>query len=129
MPELFRSMRSSAEGLPLKQQSSRALGARPHIDIPIDRIGCVDPGMGGMSVSPDDLMHLPDHRRPPEHGGTGRDPVWVIDEVDLGAGLVYRPDPDMPDLHGFVEPAKRMRFEEYVEALYATAGSWRRVGG
>jgi hypothetical protein len=79
-----------------------------------------------MSVSPREPQNLPRHRRPPEHGGTGDDPVWVLEESDLPAALVYRPDPDDPR-HGFIEPARMMPFEDYEQLLNETRSRWRRV--
>jgi hypothetical protein len=127
--QLFRSMRVDVDGFPVREPSSRALGVRRGINIPVDMLGNVGPGTGGMSVSPDDVNSLPEHRRPPTHGGTGKDPAWEMADVDLGLDLVYRPDPDDPHVHGFVEPARPMRFEEFEAALYATADRWRTVGG
>jgi hypothetical protein len=57
-----------------------------------------------MCVAPDSPENLPTPRRPPEHGGTGKDPIWELNVVDLGDELVYREDPLMPGAHGFVEP-------------------------
>jgi hypothetical protein len=76
-------------------------------------------------VSPD-VRQLPPHRRPPEFGGTGRDPVWGIDEKDLGPDLTYRPDPDR-DGHGFIEPARSMPLRDFQEAVERTASSWQLV--
>jgi hypothetical protein len=45
-----------------------------------------------MSVAPHSLENLPARRRPPEHGGTGKDPIWELDVTDLGEELVYRED-------------------------------------
>lgn len=79
-----------------------------------------------MSISPDDPQNLPEHRRPPEFGGTGKDPVWGIGELDLGDLLAYRPDPRHTS-HGFIEPASTMTFEDYLQALHGTRGRWRRI--
>lgn len=48
-----------------------------------------------------------------------------LEVVSLGNKLVYREDPLMPGLHGFVEPALVMTFEEYEFALSATRRAWR----
>ena len=77
-----------------------------------------------MSVAIGDPLNLPAHRRPAAHGGYGPDPVWVIDSSDLPASLAFRPDPDDPSRHGFVEPIETMRFEEYQEMLASTRGVW-----
>lgn len=88
MPTLYRAMKvDHVDGMPLAESTARGLGVRPGIDIPVDDFGLVDPGGGGMSVSPDAIDNLPPWRRPPEHGGSGDDPVWQIgDEELLGAG-------------------------------------------
>ena len=66
---------------------------------------------------------LPEHRRPVEFGGFGKDPVWGIEESDLGPDLSYRPDPDR-DGHGFIEPARPMPLKEYQEAIERTLPLW-----
>lgn len=124
---LFRSMQSAEDGLPLLDASSRTLGARPQVDIPIDDSGMVQPGTGGMSVSPDDPRNLPPHRRPPGFGGTGLDQVFTIREADLGSDLVYRADPANPSRHGFIEPMRPMTFQRYQVAIWATRTAWSTV--
>lgn len=80
-----------------------------------------------MSVSPSDPMDLPRHRRPPEFGGTGRDPAFVMDDSDLGSELRDRPDPEGPPVHGFIEPANTMSFEAYQAAIWGTRQNWSGV--
>jgi hypothetical protein len=81
--------------------------------------------MRGMSVAPDSPENFPAHRRPPEHGGTGKDPIWELDVTELGDELVYREDPLMPGVHGFVEPVSTTTFAAYESALIATRRAWR----
>lgn len=81
--------------------------------------------MGGMSVTPDSPEGLPFFRLPPGFGGTGKDPVWELDTEELGEGLIYRPDDASPDTHGFVEPAQRMRLDDFEDLLAGTRNSWR----
>jgi hypothetical protein len=100
--------------------SARALGVRPGDDIPVVG-GRVRPGTGGMSVAPDDPMHLPRHRRPPSLAGTGRDPVWGIALDSLGADVVFRQDKRH---HGLLEPAREMSIDEFQGALAALAPRW-----
>lgn len=105
------------------------VGAGTESDYPsseLDAAGMVRPGVGGMSVSPNSPRYLVPHRRPPEHGGTAKDPAWGIDEDALGSNLRYRPDPLRPDLHGFVEPARRMHLSEYLGAIRQTRNNWTR---
>lgn len=92
-----------------------------------NRDGSVEPGRGGISVSPPPPENLPIHRRPERFGGTGKDPVWELETDDLPDKLVYRPDPRKPDEHGFIEPAYRMTFERYQRALRETSELWSRV--
>ena len=127
MTELFRGMKEDANGLPQIGQSSRCLGVRPRIDVPAALpADPVHPGQGGMSVSPDDPMSLPYFRRPPDLGGTSRDPVWRMAEADLGRDLLYRADPARAG-HGFVEPSRPMTLGEYQQALAQTQSAWRRI--
>ena len=117
-----------ADGLPeLGTSSGRTLGARSD-DIAVDADSMVYPDTGGLSVAPGAPENLPRHRRPPEYGGTGRDPVWCIDSCDLPDGLKYRPDPDNPTGHGFLEPSLPMPIEEYQDLLAQTQPIWDRVG-
>jgi hypothetical protein len=122
---LFRGMQRDADGSPVVGESARKLGARQAIDIEIDQDSMVQPGFGGMSVSPGSPENLPRHRRPPEWGGTGLDPVWAISSAELDGKLVYRPDPDQPEVHGFIEPTAPTRFADYQQALAETRLSWR----
>jgi hypothetical protein len=80
-----------------------------------------------MSVSPDSPSNLPAHRRPPQFGGTGKDPVLALDSDALGPDLVYRPDPKNPKGHGFIEPAREMPLCQYKDALAATGAKWQPV--
>lgn len=107
--------------------SARTLGARPNIDIPINEDESVEPETGGVSVSPDSPENLPPYRRPPEFGGIGKDPLWELDTDDLSDELVYRPDPDDPHRHGFIEPSYKMAFEQYQQALRETRSLWKLV--
>ena len=126
MARLFRCMRPAADGYPEVGPSNRTLGVRPGIDVPAVNAGdTVHPGTGGVSVSPDDPMNLPSFRRPPAYGGTAKDPVWVIDEIDLGPDRVYRPDPARAT-HGFLEPARPMSLTEYEQAVDRTRDRWQR---
>lgn len=78
-------------------------------------------GGGGMSTAPDDPLHLVSYRRPRSLGGTGREPVWVINAADLGPDLTVRLD--SPG-HAFVEPARPMTLQSFQQALAATRDRW-----
>lgn len=84
-------------------------------------------GMGGMSVSPPPPENLPRFRRPPEFRGIGKDPVWRLETDGLPGTLRYRPDPEQPERHGFIEPSRAVDFDEYQAALYGTRDLWRRL--
>jgi len=86
----------------------------------------VQSGQGGLSVSPDDPMNLPAHRRPTEFQGTGKDPVWMIEEVDLGSDLRYRFDP-LNRCHGFIEPSRPAILQKYQTAIEQMQRLWQKV--
>lgn len=124
MTRLFRGMIEDQDGLPLVIGTARGLGVRRDNDIPVDDDGLCSPGLGGMSVAYDTPLNLPPHRRSSEHGGTGPDPVWELDEAELPDFLVYREDDEL-DGHGFIEPAYAMEIQDYEEALATTRTLWR----
>jgi hypothetical protein len=117
-------MKRGEDGLPETGASARTLGARAWVDIPVDEDESVEPEMEGMSASPPPPENLPYIRRPPEYGGVGKDPVWELETDLLPEELRYRPDPDSPDKHGFIEPSHRMTFEEYQRAIHGTRELW-----
>jgi hypothetical protein len=119
------------DGLPEIGERGRYLGVQPGVDVLVDADGSVDPYQRrakpqGLSVSPPPVTNLQPHRRPPEFGGTGKDPVFELETDDLPEGLEYRPDPDDPG-HGLIGPSRRMGFEEYRAAVLETRPLWRRV--
>jgi len=127
MPRLYRAMKESSNGQPQIGGSARTLGVRLGIDIPAT-VGTnfVQPIQGGVSVSPNDPLNLPQYRRPPEFGGNGSDPVWFLEDSHLGLQLCYRADPTNTR-HGFIEPAYLMTADEYCDAVTATRPLWRKV--
>ena len=125
MAILYRSM-SAIGDQPAIGPSARMLGIRPGIDIARDNDD-VSPTTGGLSVSPDSPRNLPPIRRPPVFGGTGRDPVFAIDESDLGPELVYRADPKHPKTHGFIEPVQVVTVEQFQRLLATTQPHWRLI--
>lgn len=128
MVELYRSMKVAADGLPEPGPSARTLGVRPGRDVSaLADTEMVQPGSGGLSVTPDDPMRLPDYRRPKSLGGRGQDPVWMISDADLSADLMWRADPNKPADHGFIEPNRTMALQEYQDALANTRSRWQLV--
>ncbi|MFT4173775.1 MAG: RHS repeat-associated core domain-containing protein [Rhodocyclaceae bacterium] len=109
------------DGSPKVGPSARELGARPGTDIKVDSNGNVHPNSGGISVAPNPDS-LPRHRKPPEFGGIGKDPVWEIDTSDLGNDLKHVPD---SPFHGTIQPRRTMSLEEYQEALASTKDKWK----
>ncbi|WP_305417850.1 hypothetical protein [Photobacterium leiognathi] len=101
---------------------ARKLGVRVPADIEVDAQG---------NVKTRDFMvcrcrlflleNLPRHRRPPEFGGTGKDPIWGLQTIHLGTlDLKYVPDPAKPS-HGFIAPAMDMEYTHYEQmSLYNT---------
>lgn len=120
MRMVFRAMREDPAGGPLVGPTARALGVRPGDDIPVID-GRVGPGTGGLSVAPDFPRNLPEHRRPPHLGGTGKDPVWGLDADSVAGDVVFRQD---KSTHGLFEPAREMSIEEFQEALANLASQW-----
>lgn len=125
--KLFRSMKEADDGAPEIGRSARLLGVRlgksavPDV-LAIQDSDIVSPMQGGMSVAPDDPMHLLRHRRPPSLGGIGQDPVWYIEVDDLGPDLSFRQD--KPE-HGLIEPSRDMTLREYERALADTRLQWK----
>jgi hypothetical protein len=119
-------MMEATDGLPEVEPSGRMLGVRPG-NAPTPDVRAINPqdilqpGDGGMSVSPNDPMGLRKHRRPASLGGTGRDPVWFIETDDLGPDLQFRQD---SQTHGVIEASRALSFQEYQDALAATRGLW-----
>jgi hypothetical protein len=144
MPKIFRAMLIDGEK-PKVAQDKKSLGVLvgpgPDDDIDKDSDGNVHPSSGGMSVSPS-LDLLPMHRVPRrlskkysdrfgEATGSNRFWLWLMGDGQFEAGrvaaaLLFRPDPDMPTKHGYVEPDRKMLVAEYAAALAATRDQWQR---
>ncbi len=111
-------MQTDPDRLPKTGDSARVLGVRPHRDRSVDSSGLVAPMTGGMSITADDPMNLPPHRRPARYIGAGRDPVFEIQVDFFGGSLSLRQD-GRPS-HYLVEPHSFCLFEDYQAALHAT---------
>ena len=125
-------MTPDVDGLPMRGRSARALGVRVPHDVSPDAAGYISPGTGGLSVAPDSMWHLPNHRRPRGmgRGSTGpvQDYVFSIAPATLRDNrLVVRRDPVAPAVHALIEPLQRVRLEEFDHLLGATRPSWQRA--
>lgn len=129
--KVLRAMKVDEDGEPKSGNTARTQGVRiggRRPDIVVAASGFVLPETGGVSVSPPPPENLPEHRRPDEYGGIGKDPVWELDTDDLPPELVYRHDPKDPERHGFIELATPMHLDDYETALRATRRLWRPFG-
>ena len=119
--DLFRAMANDG-GAPLVDPGHlgvRTRGAR--CDIEVDATGSVHPETGGMSVTPDNPMDLPLHRRPRSLLGTGNRPVWSIASAHIAGRLTVRQD---RRTHWLIEPSSSMELAVFEEALADTAPRW-----
>ena len=129
---VLRAMKVDEDGKPETGNTARTLGVRTgdrRRNIVVAASGFVLPETGGMSVSPPPPDNLPEHRRPEEYGGTGRDPAWELDTDDLPPELMYRPAPKDPYRHGFIEPAAPMPLGDYETFLRMTRRLWQPFQG
>ena len=135
MPLMFRSMLPDGNrpkvGADKKMLGVKA-GSDKHDDIAPDEMGNVHPRTGGMSVAPA-WRELPAHRIPkrlrficPKARGTNEMEVWYLGEGPFQSEAItdrlnFRVD---RPLHGMVEPATTMPFDEYEQLLADTTGQW-----
>jgi hypothetical protein len=138
MPLVYRAMLADGSR-PEVGPSGLALGVRvppaEHADIDVGSGGLVEPRTGGMSVAPAWRL-LPAHRIPrrlrdrfPRASGKNQVFLWRTGEGSFTQGpfadrLLFRPDPEKPDKHGFVEPEVGMPVGEFQAALAATRDRW-----
>ena len=125
--KLYRAMKSEPDGYPKTGQSARTLGVRPgpgpKTDIPIDKLGNVQPKTGGMSSVVDDCHNLVPYRRPPEFGSTGKDPVFIIEDEVLPNTLIARQDGKNSKRY-LIEPSIACPFTQYEQDLHNTRQNW-----
>jgi len=146
MPTIYRSMLADRDR-PIIGNAATALGVRlppdPKPDVSVNADGTVSPRTGGMSVAPS-WRHLPVWRIPRRlstkfldargiQGASGSNNLvcWRLGEgpfaeAPIGDRLLFRPDPDRPDSHGFVEPLAQLPLTEYQAALANTRDQWQR---
>jgi len=144
MPLIWRAMRADGEN-PEVGRDAAALGVRvgdgENDDINPDGDGFVNPGIGGMSVSPSvdafPVWRIPKRLRDkfpdrfPQASGSNRLCCWWMGEGAFEAGpvadgLLLRLDPRRPERHGFVEPNGKMAVADYQQALVNTREQWNR---
>src|SRR4051794_38017852 len=58
-----------------------------------------------MRVFPPPTTNLAPDRPPREHGRRSKDPIFELETDELPKKLLYRPDPEDSEHHGFIEPA------------------------
>jgi hypothetical protein len=126
----FKAMIPEADGLPKIGRSSRMLGVRVPKDIVPDEKGMVGPGNGGMSVAPNSMWNVPNHRRPRgmRMGSTGKsdDYMYSVSGTSIPVDkLSVRLDPNRPEKHAFVEPAISVDLSRYETDLASTRNDWR----
>lgn len=148
MAKLYYRGMAEENGRPKVGRSARLLGVRPGIDIDIEQIprDCLDErgylkpevertssgesvtvairNTKGMSTSLS-IDSLPPFRKPPTFGGTGKDPLWQIDDSKITGELEAVQD---SPTHVSILPKATMLLEKYESALANTQNDWERVG-
>lgn len=147
MAKLYYRGMADQNGKPKIGRSARLLGIRPGIDIDIEQmpIGYLNEqgyllaeserdfrgkivtiairNTKGMSVSLA-IKSLPAFRRPAKFGGTGKDPLWQIDDKNIRGDLQAVQD---SPTHVSILPRVTMSLERYETALANTQNDWERV--
>jgi len=147
MAKLYYRGMAEQNGKPRIGRSARLLGIRPNVDIDIEQVpsgwineqGYLKPAAErktagnlaavaikntkGMSVSLS-IEGLPAFRKPPAFGGTGRDPLWRIDDSEITGDLEAVQD---SPTHVSILPRVTMLLEKYEAALARTQNDWERV--
>jgi hypothetical protein len=147
MVKLYYRGMAEQNGKPKIGRSARLLGVRPDIDIDVEQMpfssvneqGYLKPeadhespgetvavairNTKGMSVSLS-IEGLPAFRKPSTFGGTGRDPLWQIDDSKIVGDLEAVQD---SPTHVSILPSATMLLEKYEAALAKTQNDWERV--
>jgi hypothetical protein len=147
MAKLYYRGMADQNGKPKIGRSARLLGIRPGIDIDIEQMptGYLNDrgyllaeserdfrgelvtiavrNTKGMSVSLS-IESLPAFRRPAKFGGTGKDPIWQIDDKNIIGDLQAVQD---SPTHVSILPRVTMSLERYETALANTQNDWERV--
>ena len=123
----YRAMKSDDAEKPVIGRGRRTLGLKLEVDnadIPVQPNNWVLPKTGGMSVVIDDPMCLPHHRLPPLLGGSGRDPVFALENRFLPLSHHARVD-RIP--HALIEPRERTLLNDFEAAIESTREHWRLI--
>jgi hypothetical protein len=147
MAKLYYRGMAEQNGKPKIGRSARLLGVRPGIDINIEQmpVGYLDEqgyllaeserkfqgelvtvairDTKGMSVSLS-IEALPAFRKPAKFGGTGKDPLWQIDDSNITGDLQAIQD---SPTHVSILPRVTMLLEKYELALANTQNHWERI--
>jgi hypothetical protein len=117
---IFKDLRRAGD---LPACGTGGLFVRPYKDVAaLEPNDLVHPLGGGMSVTPDDPMLMPQSRKPRSLGGTSRKSIWslevpILDEYDLSCRRDRRD-------HALVEVAKTMKLQQTQNQLCRTASRW-----
>ena len=147
MAKLYYRGMAEQNGKPKIGRSARLLGVRPGIDIDIEQMptGYLNEqgylladservfrgelvvvavrNTKGMSVSLS-IESLPAFRKPSKFGGSGKDPLWQIDDRNIMGDLQAVQD---SPTHVSILPRVTMFLERYEAALANTQNDWERV--
>ena len=147
MAKLYYRGMADKNGKPKIGRSARLLGIRPGVDIDIEQmptgylndrgyllaeserdfrgelIAVAVRNTKGMSVALA-IESLPAFRRPAKFGGTGKDPLWQIDDKHIIGDLQALQD---SPTHVSILPRVTMSLERYETALANTQNDWERV--
>jgi hypothetical protein len=119
---LYRGMIESG-GQPQIGSTARQLGVRES-DVKLDKDNKVIPG-AGMSTAKGDPKNLPKHRRSSSWGGTGKDPVWEIDESTINGNL--KANHDGGDHVSITTAKQNMSLLEFQQELAGTQPNWAKT--
>ena len=147
MAKLYYRGMAEQNGKPKIGRSARLLGVRPGIDIDIEQMptGYLNEqgylladservfrgelvvvavrNTKGMSVSLS-IESLPAFRKPSKFGGSGKDPLWQIDDRNIMGDLQAIQD---SPTHVSILPRVTMSLERYEVALANTQNDWEKV--
>ena len=145
MARLYYRGMAEENGKPKIGRNARLLGVRPAIDVEqvpkewLDEQGYLRleterksseesvtvaiRNTKGMSVSLS-IESLPPFRKPPTFGGTGKDPLWQIDDSKIVGDIEAIQD---SPTHVSILPSATMLLEKYETALAQTQSEWEKV--